>query len=116
MISRNEARKHKHMKIRQHIFGTKTKPRLCVFKSHQNFYAQLIDDTKGITLASASTLKKNEYHGNIEAAKNLGKEMAEKITKLKIKTLVFDRSGYLYHGRVKAFADAVRENAKGVKF
>ncbi|WP_406615765.1 50S ribosomal protein L18 [Mycoplasmopsis hyopharyngis] len=116
MVSRNEARKHKHLKIRQHLSGTAKKPRLCVFKSHQNFYAQLIDDTKGHTLASVSTLENGKYHGNIASAKMAGEKMAKLITELKIKTLVFDRSGYIYHGRVKAFAEAVRENAKGVKF
>ncbi|QSF13949.1 50S ribosomal protein L18 [Mycoplasma sp. Mirounga ES2805-ORL] len=115
-LSRNEARKVKHLRERVSIIGTSTKPRLCVYKSHQNFYAQLIDDSKGITLASVSTLENGKYNGNIESAKKAGKEMAEKISKLKIKELVFDRSGYIYHGRVKAFAESVRENLKGVKF
>ncbi|KKB27061.1 LSU ribosomal protein L18p (L5e) [Mycoplasmopsis meleagridis] len=115
-LSRNEARKVKHLRERQHIFGTAQKPRLNVFKSHQNFYAQLIDDVKGITLVAVSTYKKGEYHGNIQSAKELGKLMAEKINHLKIKELVFDRGGYIYHGRVKAFAESVREHAKGVKF
>lgn len=115
-LSRNQARQKKHLRERQSIIGTSTKPRLSVFKSHQNFYAQLIDDSKGITLASVSTLTKGEYHGNIASATQLGVEMAQKIVALDIKEIVFDRSGYIYHGRVKAFADSVRENAKGVKF
>ncbi|ADE19952.1 50S ribosomal protein L18 [Mycoplasma crocodyli] len=113
-LSRNEARVLKHNRLRHYISGTSTVPRLNVFKSHQNFYAQLIDDTKGVTLASVSTLKDKKYSGNIAAAKELGLLMGDAINKLKIKEVVFDRGGYLFHGRVKAFADAVRE--KGVKF
>ncbi|WP_025755422.1 50S ribosomal protein L18 [Mycoplasmopsis cricetuli] len=116
-LSRNAARKAKHVRIRatKDIYGNATRPRLSVFKSHQNFYAQLIDDQKAHTLASVSTLVKNgQYKGNILHAKELGSQMGEKIIALGIKEIVFDRSGYLYHGRVKAFADAVRE--KGVKF
>lgn len=115
-LSRNQARLVKHNRERQHISGTKDKPRLCVFKSHQNFYAQLIDDVQGITLASVSTLEKGKYNGNIASAAKAGEEMAKKITQLKVKEIVFDRSGYIYHGRVKAFAEAVRAHAKGVKF
>ncbi|UUD35984.1 50S ribosomal protein L18 [Mycoplasmopsis citelli] len=113
-LSRNKARKVKHVRIRQSISGTANKPRLNVYKSHQNFYAQLIDDSKGTTLASVSTLKDSSYSGNIKAAAMLGSKMGELIVSLGVKELVFDRSGYLYHGRVKAFAEAVRE--KGVKF
>ncbi|QGZ97717.1 50S ribosomal protein L18 [Mycoplasma sp. NEAQ87857] len=113
-LSRNQARKVKHVRLRQHLSGTSTKPRLNVYKSHQNFYAQLIDDTKGITLASVSTLKDSTYGGNVAAAKELGLLMGDAINKLGIKEVVFDRSGYIFHGRVKAFAESVRE--KGVKF
>lgn len=113
-LSRNEARKAKHLRERQHISGTAKKPRLCVFKSLQNFYAQLINDENGTTLVSVSTLEKGKYNGNITAAATLGVKMGELINKLKIKEVVFDRSGYIYHGRVKAFADGVR--SKGVKF
>ncbi|MGY5139278.1 50S ribosomal protein L18 [Mycoplasmopsis gallinarum] len=115
-LSRNEARKVKHLRERQKISGTSQKPRLVVFKSHQNFYAQLIDDTKGHTLAAVSTYEQGKYNGNIAAAAKAGQAMAELINKLGIQELVFDRAGYIYHGRVKAFAEAVRENAKGVKF
>ncbi|VEU76458.1 50S ribosomal protein L18 [Mycoplasmopsis columboralis] len=113
-LSRNDARKVKHVRIRQSVSGTAQKPRLSVFKSHQNFYAQLIDDSKGVTLASVSTLKDSTYGGNVKAAAELGAKMGDAIVALGVKELVFDRSGYIYHGRVKAFADAVRE--KGVKF
>ncbi|WP_241007010.1 MULTISPECIES: 50S ribosomal protein L18 [unclassified Mycoplasma] len=113
-LSRNQARKVKHQRARYWINGTATKPRLNVFKSHQNFYAQLIDDQKRVTLASVSTLKDETYGGNIKAAEKLGELMGEKINSLGIKEVVFDRGGYLYHGRVKAFAESVR--AKGVKF
>lgn len=112
--SRNKARLKKHLKIRQKISGTSSKPRLSIYKSHQNFYAQLIDDSKGITLASASTINDKEYSGNIEAAKKLGHAFGKKIKELKIEEIVFDRSGYIYHGKVKSFAEAVRE--EGVKF
>ncbi|EFF41616.1 50S ribosomal protein L18 [Mycoplasmopsis alligatoris] len=113
-LSRNQARVNKHQRLRHYISGTALRPRLNVFKSHQNFYAQLIDDTTGTTLASVSTLNSKTYGGNVSAAKDLGALMGDKINKLKIKEVVFDRGGYLFHGRVKAFADAVRE--KGVKF
>ncbi|WP_027121275.1 50S ribosomal protein L18 [Mycoplasma leonicaptivi] len=113
-LSRNKARKIKHERARFRIFGTETKPRLNVFKSHQNFYAQLIDDTKRHTLVSVSTLKDTQYSGNKDAAAKLGTLMGEKIASLGIKEVVFDRGGYIFHGRVKAFAEAVRE--KGVKF
>lgn len=112
--SRNKARIKKHLKIRQKISGTSQIPRLSIYKSHQNFYAQLIDDSKGITLASASTIKIKEYSGNVKSAEMLGHEMGKKIKSLKISEIVFDRSGYIYHGKVKSFAEAVR--AEGVKF
>ncbi|MGZ9762238.1 50S ribosomal protein L18 [Mycoplasma sp. 394] len=113
-LSRNQARKLKHNRARHYIVGSASKPRLNVFKSHQNLYAQLIDDSKRVTLASASTLSLPGYGGNITAASKLGDLMGEKILKLNLSEVVFDRGGYLYHGRIKAFADAVR--AKGVKF
>ena len=111
--SRNQARKHKHYRIRFKINGTAQCPRLCVFKSNRNFEAQLIDDVKGHTLASVNT-KSLKNGSNQEAAEAIGNEMAQKIKTLKIKKIVFDRSGYIYHGRVKAFADSVRK--EGVKF
>ncbi|UWD34305.1 50S ribosomal protein L18 [Mesomycoplasma molare] len=114
-MSRNKARIQKHYRIKSKLtLGTANKPRLSVFKSLTNFYAQLIDDTKGVTLASVSTLKHKEYSGNIKLAESLGTLMGKKIKELKIESIVFDRSGYIYHGRVKAFAEAVRK--EGVKF
>lgn len=114
-LSRNQARIKKHHRIKVKLsLGTSVKPRLSVFKSLQNFYAQLIDDTTGKTLASVSTVKDEVYGGNITAAAKVGALMGQKIKELKIEQIIFDRSGYIYHGRVKAFAEAVRN--EGVKF
>jgi large subunit ribosomal protein L18 len=116
-VSRNEMRLERHKKIRKTLIGTAEKPRLNVFRANANITAQIIDDTKGVTLVSASTLEKDlkiKNGGNVEAAKLVGKSIAEKAKKAKIKTVVFDRSGYLYHGRVEALADAAREN--GLEF
>lgn len=92
--------------------------RLCISRSNQNFYAQIIDDKKGHTLVALSTLSKefsdDKNRGNIEAAKKLGKIIAEKAVAQGIKSVIFDRNGYLYHGKIKAFADAAREN--GLEF
>ena len=92
--------------------------RLCISRSNKNFYAQIIDDTKGNTLVALSSLAKDfpemKNRGNIEAAKTLGKLIAEKAAAKGIKSVVFDRNGYLYHGKIKAFADAAREN--GLEF
>ncbi|MCL2156279.1 MAG: 50S ribosomal protein L18 [Leptospirales bacterium] len=92
--------------------------RLCISRSNKNFYAQIIDDSKGHTLVAMSTLSKDfpetKNCGNIEAAKNLGKLIAEKAVATGIKKVVFDRNGYLYHGKIKAFADSAREN--GLEF
>lgn len=113
-LNRTQARKKKHLRIRSKISGTAAKPRLNIFKSHQNIEAQLIDDIKGITLAHATSKDAKEYGGNIAAATKVGAAMGDAIKKLKIEEVVFDRGGYIYHGRVKALAEAVRE--KGVKF
>ena len=116
-ISRNEARKARHERIRSKVSGTATTPRLSVFRSNQNISAQIIDDEKGITLISASSLDKDlniTYGGNVEAAKIVGADLAKKALKAKIKSVVFDRGGYLYHGRIKALADSAREN--GLEF
>ena len=116
-VSRNEVRKARHERVRTKISGTAVEPRLNVFRSNGNIFAQIIDDEKGITLVSASSMDKDlkiENGGNIEAAKLVGKSIAEKAREAKIKTVVFDRGGYLYHGRVKALADAAREN--GLEF
>ena len=116
-ISRNEARKARHSRIRTNLSGTSTAPRLSVFRSNANISAQLIDDINGVTIVSASSSDKDlkiTNGGNVEAAKLVGKSSAEKAKKAKIKTVVFDRSGYLYHGRVKALAESAREN--GLEF
>ena len=111
--SRNSMRIVRHERIRNKISGTAEIPRLCVFRSNKEIYAQIIDDEKRTTLASASSLDKSlklKNGGNVEAAKAVGKLLAENAKKAKIKKVVFDRGGYLYHGRVKALAEAAREN------
>ena len=107
---RNEIRKRVHARIREKLAGTAQRPRLNVYRSLNHIYAQLIDDQKGETLASASTMQmKARTGGNVAAAKEVGKDIAEKAVAKGIKQVVFDRGGYLYHGRVKALADAARE-------
>ena len=110
---RNVIRQRVHTRIREKMSGTAERPRLNVYRSLNHIYTQLIDDAKGVTLASASSAgKKGEelpYGGNVEAAKRVGKLIAERAQEKGIKKVVFDRGGYLYHGRVKALADAARE-------
>lgn len=111
---RNKLRKKKHMRIRNRISGTSERPRLNVYKSNKNIYAQIIDDVSGVTLVSASTVEaaiKNSVNngGNKEAAKEVGKLIAQRAVEKDIKTIVFDRGGYIYHGRVKELADSARE-------
>lgn len=116
-VSRNEMRKVRHERIRENLSGTSEKPRLCVFRSNANIEAQIIDDVKGVTLVSASSLEKElnlKNGGNIEAAKVVGAEIAKRAKKAKIKAVIFDRGGYLYHGRVKALAEAARDG--GLEF
>lgn len=106
----NKSRVRRHERVRKIISGTSMRPRLNVFRSNKGIYAQVIDDVTKTTLASSSNLElKITNGGNIEAAKAVGKDIAEKCKKLKIKTVVFDRGGYQYHGRVEALADAARE-------
>ena len=110
--SRNETRKKRHLRIRQRISGTPDMPRLNVFRSSKHIYAQIIDDVNQITIVSASTTDKElnvENGGNIEAAKLVGKLVAEKAQQKNIKKVIFDRAGYIYHGRIKALAEAARE-------
>ena len=108
--SNNEARLRRHARVRKNISGTKECPRLNVFRSNNGIYVQVIDDENGKTLASSSSLElKIKNGGNIEAAKLVGKDIAEKCLKLKIKKVVYDRGGFNYHGRVAALADAARE-------
>ena len=116
-VSRNDMRKERHTRIRAGLFGTAEKPRLNVFRSNANISAQIIDDENGVTLVSATTLEKElniKNGGNVEAAKLIGAEIAKRAKKAKIEEVVFDRGGYLYHGRVKALAEAAREN--GLEF
>lgn len=112
--SSNKARIKRHLVIRKKVFGTAERPRLSVFRSLSNIYAQIIDDEKGVTLVSASSIKSENYGGNIEAAKAVGAEVAKLALEKGIKTVVFDRSGYVYHGRVAALAEGAREG--GLEF
>ena len=116
-VSRNEARVARHERIRTKVSGTKDIPRLNIFRSAKNISVQIIDDENGVTLVSASTMEKDlkiANGGNIEAAKIVGAEVAKRAKKAKITKVVFDRGGYLYHGRIQALADAAREN--GLEF
>lgn len=112
--SRNSARKRRHMRVRKKALGTSARPRLCVYKSERHVYAQIINDEEGNTLVAASTLDpaiRDSVTGvNIESAKLVGELIAKKALEKGIKTVTFDRSGYIYHGRIKALADAAREN------
>ena len=115
--SRNVARLARHTRVRNKVKGTSECPRLNVFRSNSNIFAQIIDDTKGVTLVSASSIDKElklENGSNIEAATKVGELLAKRANKLKITKVQFDRGGYLYHGRVKALADAARAN--GLEF
>jgi len=108
--SKNVSRIRRHARVRAKISGTASCPRLCVYRSNKNIEAQLIDDDKRVTLVSSSSMTlKLENGSNIDAAKAVGADIAKKALALKIKTIVFDRSGYVYHGRVQALAEAARE-------
>ncbi|QED45960.1 50S ribosomal protein L18 [Cytobacillus dafuensis] len=114
---KNAVRKKRHGRVRAKLSGTETRPRLNVFRSNKHIYAQLVDDVKGVTLASASTLDKEinlESTGNVDAATKVGELVAKRAVEKGIKAVVFDRGGYLYHGRIRALADAAREN--GLEF
>lgn len=113
--SSNVMRKIRHTRVRQKIAGTSEVPRLNVFRSNNNIFAQIIDDEKQTTLVSSSSVElKINNGGNVEGAKLVGADIAKKAKKAKITKVVFDRGGYLYHGRVKALAEAAREN--GLEF
>ncbi len=110
--SRSEIREKKHRRMRNNLSGTAERPRLAVFRSNNHIYAQIIDDTVGNTLASASTLDKDvqvEKTNNVDAAASVGTAIAKKALDKGIKTVVFDRGGYIYQGKVKALAEAARE-------
>ena len=107
---RNAIRQRIHQRIRRKLSGTAERPRLNVYRSLNHIYAQVIDDQNGVTLAEASTMSlKVKTGGNVAAAKEIGKAVAERAVEKGIKKVVFDRGGYLYHGRIKALADAARE-------
>ncbi len=105
---RNEIRQRIHSRIRRKLSGSTERPRLNVYRSLSHIYAQVIDDQTGVTLVAASTIKA-KTGGNVAAAKEVGTEIAQKAIEKGIKKVVFDRGGYLYHGRIKALADAARE-------
>ena len=118
-VASNEVRLRIHHRIRKRLSGVSARPRLAVFRSNKHIYAQIIDDSKGTTLIAASTLdadakKDVKQGGNIAAAKTVGKLVAERAKAKGINAVLFDRGGYLYHGRVKALAEAARE--AGLKF
>ncbi|MBU1145606.1 MAG: 50S ribosomal protein L18 [Firmicutes bacterium] len=109
-VDKNAQRLKRHFRIRAHIKGTTLRPRLNVFRSSKAIYCQIIDDTLRVTLVSASSLELKEVNGgNVEGAKAVGTLLAKKALEKGIKAVVFDRGGYLYHGRVKALAEACRE-------
>ena len=113
--SKNDARLKRQFRVRKKVKGTTERPRLNVFKSSKHIHAQIIDDTTGVTLVAASTISPDiksdlVYSGNVEAAKKVGAAIAKKAIDKNIISVVFDRNGFLYHGRIKALADAAREN------
>ena len=115
LANKNEQRLVRHARIRTKVSGTATCPRLCVFRSNKNIHCQIIDDVAGKTLVSCSSVElKLENGGNVEAAKQVGTKIAELALAKKITNVVFDRGGYIYHGRVQAVAEAARE--AGLKF
>lgn len=113
-VSRADVRQKKHRRLRNHLSGTAQAPRLAVFRSNKHMYAQIIDDTVGRTLVSASTLQAEvkeglEHTNDVAAAEKLGTVIGKKAVEAGIKEVVFDRGGFIYHGKVKAVADAARE-------
>ena len=114
MVSKTDRKMERtirHIRVRNKIRGTAERPRLCIYRSNTSLYAQIIDDVAGVTLVSASTLDKTvkTKHSNVEAAKEVGTLIAKRAAEKNIKSVVFDRSGYIYHGVVKEFAEAARE-------
>lgn len=113
-VDKNKARLKRHLRVRKKISGTSQRPRLSVFRSAKHIYAQLIDDEGGVTLVSASTIDKElagqvKNGGDVEAARKVGELIAQRAKSKGYEHVVFDRGGYLYHGRIKALADAARE-------
>jgi large subunit ribosomal protein L18 len=118
-VSRNKARLHRHQRVRKKVFGVADKPRLCVFRSLNDIYAQIIDDTQGCTLVSCGSTEEafkslDKPESKCSAANTIGKMIAERAKEKGIEKVVFDRNGFLYHGRVKAVSDGARE--AGLKF
>jgi len=104
----------RHRSLRKNVSGSTERPRLCVFRSAKHIYAQVVDDTKGVTIVASSSVDKemkdySGYTGNMEAAKKVGELISKKAQSMGVKQVVFDRGGYLYHGRIKALADGARE-------
>lgn len=119
MIVKEEARHRRHKRLRKKVSGSVERPRLCVYKSLNHIYAQIIDDTKGHTLITASTLDKemkgeSGHKGNVAMAKRVGLLIASRAVPLGVRKIVFDRGGYKYHGRMKALAEGAREG--GLEF
>ena len=114
--SRNDRRVKRHERVRKNLYGTPERPRLCVYRSNKNISAQVIDDVNGVTLAAASSVEKDfeGATGNKEAARKVGKLVAERAKAKGIDTVVFDRGGYIYHGRVAELAEGAREG--GLEF
>ena len=115
-LKNNNLRQRRKIRIRKKIIGMENKPRLAVYKSNKNIYVQAIDDLNQVTIASASTLSKevNSKNLSVDASKKVGELMGKKLNDLKISKAVFDRGGYVYHGRVKSLADGIRE--QGIEF
>ncbi|MGK9044553.1 50S ribosomal protein L18 [Mammaliicoccus vitulinus] len=116
-IDKNKVRLKRHARVRAKLAGTSEKPRLNVYRSNKHIYAQIIDDLNGVTIAQASSLDKElnlEQSGNVEAAAKVGEVVAKRASEKGVEAVVFDRGGYLYHGRIKALADSAREN--GLQF
>ena len=113
-VTKIQRRKRIKLGIRRKISGTAERPRLSVFRSNRAIYAQVIDDVKGVTMTSISSKEIGKEVLNVESSKEVGKKLAEKVKEAGLETVVFDRNGYPYHGRVKAFAEGVREG--GIKF
>ncbi len=118
-VAKRQGRIRRHKRVRKNVFGTAEKPRLCVYRSNEHIYAQLVDDSAGKTLVTASSIGKEgrakvKDGGNASGAAEVGKLIAERAKKAGVETVVFDRGGNQYHGRVKALADAARE--AGLKF
>lgn len=113
-VSKNIGRQRRHIRLRKKISGTSSCPRLSVYRSNKHIHCQIIDDTTGTTLVAASSVDMKVAGGNIEGAKLVGAEIAKRALAKNIDTVVFDRGGYVYHGRIEALADAARE--AGLKF